>query len=65
MIENICIMVSNYATEALQNTLREYGEKGYSLVSTQMAKNQYNCEVMYLFFVKCIDIMQKLPKEGE
>ena len=29
MIENLCITVSNYATEALQDTLNFYGEKAF------------------------------------
>ena len=52
MVENICVTVSNYATEALQSTLNFYGKEGFSLVSTQMASNQYGIQVMYLFFVR-------------
>ena len=52
MVENVCVTVSNYATEELQNTLNFYGKKGFSLVSTQMALNKYGCQVMYLFFVR-------------
>lgn len=52
MIENLCVTVSNYATEALQDTLNFYGEKGFSLVSTQMASDKYGSQVMYLFFVR-------------
>ena len=52
MVENVCITVSNYATEALQDTLNFYGKEGFSLVSTQMASNKYGCHVMYLFFVR-------------
>ena len=52
MVENVCVTVSNYATEALQDTLNFYGEKGFSLVSTQMALNKYCSQVMYLFFVR-------------
>lgn len=52
MVENICVTVSNYATEALQDTLNFYGKEGFSLVSTQMASNRYGCLVMYLFFVR-------------
>ena len=52
MGENVCVAVSNYATEALQNTLNFYGEKGFSLVSTQIASNKYGSQVMYLFFVR-------------
>ena len=52
MVENVCITVSNYATEALQDTLNFYGKEGFSLVSTQMASNKYGCQVMYLFFVR-------------
>ena len=52
MVENVCVDVSNYATEALQNTLNFYGEKGFSLVSTQIASNKYGSQVMYLFFVR-------------
>lgn len=52
MVENVCVTVSNYATEALQDTLNFYGKAGFSLVSTQMASNKYGCQVMYLFFVR-------------
>ena len=52
MVENICTTVSNYATEALQDTLNFYGKEGFSLVSTQMALNKYASEVMYLFFTR-------------
>lgn len=52
MVENVCVTLSNYATEALQDTLNFYGKKGFSLVSTQMASNRYGCQVMYLFFVR-------------
>ena len=52
MVENVCITVSNYETEALQDTLNFYGKEGFSLVSTQMASNKYGCQVMYLFFVR-------------
>ena len=52
MVENICVTVSNYATEELQNTLNFYGKEGFSLASTQMAYNKYGCQVMYLFFVR-------------
>ena len=49
---NVVIPVSNYATNTLQETLTRWGEKGYKFVNSTMAKNQYNCEIMYLFFVK-------------
>ena len=56
MVENICVTVSNYATEALQDTLDFYGKKGFSLVSTQMALDKYGSQVMYLFFVRCTEV---------
>ena len=62
MVENVCVAVSNYATEALQNTLNFYGEKGFSLVSTQMASNKYGCQVMYLFFVRYTGENWRQPK---
>ena len=52
MVENVCITVSNYATEALKDALNFYGDRGFSLVSTQMAPNKYGIQVMYLFFVR-------------
>lgn len=52
MVENVCATVSNYATEALQDTLNYYGKEGFSLVSTQMASDKYGNHVMYLFFVR-------------
>ena len=62
MVENVCVTVSNYATEALQNTLNFYGKEGFSLVSTQMASNKYGCQVMYLFFVRRIRANLQQPK---
>lgn len=35
--------------------LNKYGQLGYQLVNVVMAQNQYNCEVMYLFFTKQIE----------
>ena len=52
MVENVCVTVSNYATEALQETLNFYGKEGFYLVSTQIASNKYGIKVMYLFFVR-------------
>ena len=52
MVENVCVTVSNYATEALQNTLNFYGKAGFSLVSTQIASDRHGSQVMYLFFVR-------------
>ena len=49
---NVVVPVSNYTTNALQETLTQWGEKGYRFVNSIMADNQYNCEIMYLFFVK-------------
>lgn len=49
---NIVITVSNYATPDLGSDLEYYGDKGYKLVSVQMAKNKYGAEVMYLFFTR-------------
>ena len=52
MVENVCVTVSNYATEVLQDTLNFYGQEGFSLVSAQMASDKYGSQVMYLFFVR-------------
>lgn len=49
---NIVVTVSNYATSDLESDLDYYGDKGYKLVSVQMAKNKYGAEVMYLFFTR-------------
>ena len=56
MVENVCVTVSNYATEALQDILNFYGKKGFSLVSTQMALDKYMSQVMYLFFVRRTEV---------
>ena len=56
MVENVCVTVSNYATEALQDTLDFYGKEGFSLVSTQMALDKYMSQVMYLFFVRHTEV---------
>lgn len=52
MIDNQVAVISNYATEALQETLHMYSENDYKLVNTILAKNKYNVDVMYLFFTK-------------
>ena len=49
---NIVYTVNNYATPDLERDLEYYGDKGYKLVSVQMAKNKYGAEVMYLFFTR-------------
>lgn len=54
MIDNQVVTVSNYATEALQRTLDTYGKNGYRLVSTILAKNNHDVDVMYLFFTKVV-----------
>jgi hypothetical protein len=54
MFANIVEVISNYATDALQKTLTEYGEQGYQLVNVVLAKNRYNVDVMYCFFTKKI-----------
>ncbi len=51
-IENKVFRCSNYATSALEETLDAFSNEGYKLVSTQMAKNLYGTEVMYLFFTR-------------
>lgn len=48
-IENKVFLCSNYATSALEEALDAFSNEGYKLVSTQMAKNLYGTEVMYLF----------------
>lgn len=52
MIDNRVTIISNYATESLQETLDVYAKNNYKLVSTTLAKNRYNRDVMYLFFTK-------------
>lgn len=48
--KNVCEVVSDYCSSTLSATLEGYGDDGYRLVSTVMAKNRYGVEVMYLFF---------------
>ena len=62
MVENVCVTVSNYATEALQDTLNFYGKEGFSLISTQIASNKYGSQVMYLFFVRHTGANRKSQK---
>ena len=50
--QNIVVSISNYATNTLHEKLEHYGELGFKLVNVVMAKNQYNVDVMYLFFTK-------------
>lgn len=51
-IENKVFLCSNYATSVLEEALDALSNEGYKLVSTQMAKNFYGVEVMYLFFTR-------------
>ncbi len=51
-IENKVFLCSNYATSVLEEALDAFSNEGYKLVSTQMAKNFYGVEVMYLFFTR-------------
>lgn len=60
-IENKVFLCSNYATPALEEALDAFSNEGYKLVSTQMAKNIYGVEVMYLFFTRKV----KNKKQGE
>lgn len=60
-IENQVFRCSNYATSALEEALEAFSKEGYKLVSTQMAKNLYGTEVMYLFFTRKV----KDKKQGE
>lgn len=60
-IENKVFLCSNYATPVLAEALDAFSNEGYKLVSTQMAKNLYGVEVMYLFFTRKV----KNKKQGE
>lgn len=48
----VIVIISNYATDALNSELSYWGERGYKLVSTEMVKNIYGITNMYLFFTK-------------
>lgn len=50
--QNTVVTISNYATNALKETLERYGELGFKLVNVVIAKNQYDVDAMYLFFIK-------------
>lgn len=52
MIINKYVVISNYATDSLKETLNKANHDGYFLVSVVMAKNKYGSECMYLFFEK-------------
>lgn len=52
LISGRVVIVINYATEALNNELSYWGDRGFRLVSTEMAANIYGVTVMYLFFTK-------------
>lgn len=49
---NTYCKVSNYCTGELEEVLNQYADYGFSLVSTLMAKNECDIDVMYLFFTK-------------
>lgn len=50
--DNEVVQVSNYATDAMNDLLVNYGQLGYKLVNALLAKNRHGAEVMYLFFTK-------------
>jgi len=50
--DNIVEVISNYATDEFQKMLTQYGEDGYQLVNTLLAKNRYGINVIYCFFTK-------------
>ena len=49
-VTNEVVILSNYATQYLNKTLSTYGDAGYKLVSALLAPNEFNVQVMYLFF---------------
>ena len=49
-VSNEVVILSNYATQYLNKTLSTYGDAGYKLVSALLAPNEFNVQVMYLFF---------------
>lgn len=51
-VDNQAYVVSDYNAGGLQEALSKFSKLGYSLVSTQMAKNKHNVTVMFLFFTK-------------
>ena len=51
IIKTQVYVCSNYVTSELQKILDCYAKAGYKLVSTEMAKNRCDVDVMYLFFV--------------
>lgn len=53
---NTYYKLSNYCNGALlEEILNKYADYGFSLVSTLMVKDEYDIEVMYLFFTKVCD----------
>ena len=62
MVENVCVTVSNYTTEALQDTLNFYGKEGFFFFFFQMASDKYGSQVMYLFFVRHTGTKWQPPK---
>lgn len=52
MSENTYAVVSNYATEALQETLDKYAKLGYKVTSTTLLPNEFGVNVLYIFFTK-------------
>lgn len=51
-IDNKVFILSNYATKDLNKTLKLFGDDGYTLVSALLAPNEFDVQVMYLFFTK-------------
>ena len=53
--KNTAAYVDCYCIDALEEMLINYGNAGYKLVSTLMADNKYDVQIMYLFFTKEIE----------
>lgn len=61
-VYNTCCKVSNYCTGELEEVLNQYSDYGFNLVSTLIAKNECDIDVMYLFFYKSMRIISNLMK---
>lgn len=54
-IEHDVVVITNYCTNAVPETLKQKEKEGYELVSVVMADTKYHVPGMYLFFKKVQD----------
>ena len=53
--KNTAAYINAYYTDVLEETLTDYGNAGYRLVSAQVMEEKNCVQIMYLFFTKEVE----------